>query len=284
MKQYSKNLFVLAALLFTKGFGEPRLVLLALGAFAAMCLLSSATYVVNDIVDAERDRAHPRKRLRPVASGAVSVPAAQGVAVGCLVAGLALALAVGPETLGCGVAYLAIQVAYNLGLKRAPIADVFTIAAGFVLRVVVGAVAIQAQVSGWILLCTGALALLLGFGKRRSEFVAQGEARGATRESLEGYTLPALDGLVVLSAAATAIAYGLYGIGSATARANPGLILTVPFVAFGVCRYMALIFAGTESAEPESLVFRDRAMLVSLALFVVTAVAALTGLRVGFLN
>lgn len=284
VKQYSKNLFVLAALFFTKGFDNPRLVGLTLAAFVMMCLLGSSTYILNDVVDRERDRAHPKKRLRPIASGEISVSAALTLSPILLIAGLLVAALLGVEVLQCAGVYLMLQVLYNGGLKRVPIADVFVIAAGFVLRVVVGAAAIHAQVSGWILLCSGALALLIGFGKRRGEFVGQGEARAMTRESLDGYTLQILDALVICSAAGTAMCYGLYGIESRTAKEYPALILTVPVVVFGVLRYMMLTFKGTETAEPESLVFRDPQLIVTLVLFVATAGAALAGLKIDFLN
>jgi 4-hydroxybenzoate polyprenyltransferase len=284
VKQYSKNLFVLAALFFTKGFANPHLVGLTLAAFVMMCLLGSSTYILNDLVDRERDRAHPKKRLRPIALGEVSTSTALIISPILLAAGLLLAGWLGVEILQCAGVYLMLQVLYNVRLKRVPIADVFVIAAGFVLRVVVGAAAIHAQVSGWILLCSGALALLIGFGKRRGEFVGQGESRAVTRESLNGYTLQILDALVICSAAGTAMCYGLYGIESRTAKEYPALILTVPVVVFGVLRYMMLTFSSTETAEPESVVFRDPQLLVTLILFVLTAGAALAGLKIDFLN
>lgn len=284
VKQYSKNLFVLAALFFTRGFDKPNLLGLSLAAFGMMCLLSSATYIVNDILDLERDRAHPKKRHRPIASGAVSVPTALSVAAVLLIGGLAIGAALRVEVLeGAGV-YLLLQVIYNLKLKRVPIADVFVIALGFVLRVIVGAAAIHAQVSGWILLCTGSLALLLGFSKRRSEFVALGEDRGKSRENLRDYNLQTLDALVICCAAGASMCYGLYGIESKTAKEFPALILTIPIVVFGVCRYMLLTFGSNETAEPESIVFRDPQLVVTLVLFVATAAVALSGLQIDFLN
>ncbi len=284
VKQYSKNLFVLAALFFTRGFDKPSLLGLTIAAFGMMCLLGSATYIVNDILDRDRDRAHPKKKFRPIASGAVSVPVALGVASLFLVAGLAIAAAIRFEVLECALIYLFLQVIYNLKLKQVPIADVFVISLGFVLRVVVGAAAIHAQVSGWILLCTGSLALLIGFAKRRSEFVGQGEDRGKSRESLGGYNLATLDALVICAAAGASLCYGIYGIESKTAKEFPGLILTIPIVVFGVCRYMLLTFGGGETAEPESIVFRDPQLVVTLLLFVATAAAALSGLQIDFIN
>ena len=282
VKQYSKNVFVLAALLFTRGFFQPSSVGLALGAFAAMCLLSSATYVLNDVSDRERDRAHPRKRNRPVASGEVTVGTACLLAAGLLAAGLTLAFLVRPSVAFGGLAYLLLQLAYNVVLKPIPVADVFSIASGFVIRVVVGALALDVGVSGWILLCTGSLALLIGFAKRRAEFAALGP-QAATRESLAGYTLSSLDALVMLAAAGAMMFYGVYAVESATARLHPALILTVPVVAYGVCRYVVLAFADPDAAEPETLVFKDRGLLLALVLFVLTVSLSLGGLRLPFL-
>lgn len=275
-KQWAKNLLVFAALLFTgralsgDGLGA------ALVAFAAMSLAASATYVANDVRDAERDRAHPKKRLRPVASGRVGPRLASGIAMGLAVVGLGLAFILNRASGVVVGLYLLLQVAYNLGLKRTPVADVFAIAAGFVLRAVLSATAIDARVSVWLLLCTGSLALMLGFAKRRSEFVSQGEARGTSRESLTGYSLPALDAMVVLFAGAAVVTYLLYSIDSKTGRAHPLLIGTAVFVTYGVARYLLLVFAEGEGGEPEELLFRDPHLIFTVVGFVLAAAAALT--------
>jgi 4-hydroxybenzoate polyprenyltransferase len=284
VKQYSKNVFVFAALFFTRGFVSPNRVLLTLAAVAVMCLVGSATYIVNDIADIERDRAHAKKRNRPIASGDVSIPFAISLALICGILGLVLAYAIRPQVFGCAVFYLGLQALYNLKLKHVPIADVFVIASGFVLRVIIGAVAIQAQLSGWILVCSASLALLVGFGKRRSEFIGQGEDRVRSRESMKGYSLQSLDALVVSSASVAIMCYGLYGIESPTAKQYPGLILTIPFVAFGIFRYMMLIFADAGTAEPESIVFKDLQLAVTFILFLGLAAWALTGVKIGILG
>lgn len=276
-KQWTKGFLVFAALLFTRSYLDPALVLLAVKAFFAMALVSSATYVVNDLADVERDRNHPIKKQRPIASGAVQPGAAIAIASVCLVAGLALGAWVNPLSLGLLVLYVAIQVAYNFGIKRVPVADVFFLSSGFVLRAALGAAAISVAISGWLLFCTGALALLLGFGKRRHEFRLQGEARATSRESLQGYTMPALDALVVVSAACAAMCYGIYCIDSVTATKYPALILTSVFVFYGISRYLFLIFAQDEGGEPEHLLFRDPQLVLSVALFLVAALFALSG-------
>lgn len=276
VKQYTKNLFALAALLFTRSYTNLHLLALTLGAIGVMCCLSSATYIINDLFDIERDRAHPKKRLRPIASGEVSPRTALLLALALCVGGLVWAGLISRGTLACGAFYLVLQVLYNLSLKHIPIADVFVIATGFVLRVVIGGVAIGVALSGWILLCTGALALLLGFGKRRSEFVAQGKET-VTRESLREYTLHSLDSFVVASATSAVICYGLYGIESQTAKQYPGLILSIPFVAYFIYRYVLLIFSDIDTAEPESVVLQDRQLAVASLLFIASVLVALAG-------
>lgn len=277
VKQYTKNVFVLAALFFTKQFMHPEPCLRTALAILVMCLVGSGTYIANDIVDAERDRAHPQKKDRPIASGLVSLPVGLSVAAVCLIAGLVLAYVAGLGVLYCALFYLAMQAAYNAGVKHVPIADVFVIAAGFVLRVVIGAVAIRVDLSGWILLCTGSLALLLGFGKRRHEFIEQSEFHWKSRESLKDYTIHTLDGLVVSSASIAILCYGLYGIESSTAKLYPGLIWTIPVVAFGIYRYMLLIFGNADTGEPETVVLRDRPLAVTFVLFIAVAAVAMSG-------
>lgn len=283
-KQWTKNLFVFAALIFTKQLTDPAALKLTLIAFAALCLASSAVYVVNDLLDVEKDRRHPVKKKRPIASGEVSKAVAIGLAVVCLGGGLAVASLVNVWLLYGVGAYLLLQVAYFAGLKRMPIIDVFSIAAGFVLRAALGAVAIQAGISGWLLFCTLVLALLIGFGKRRSEFLLMGESVSDTRPTLQGYTLNLLDSAVVMCATLAALSYGVYAIQSNTATAYPALILTTPVVLFGVFRYLYLIFAKGEGGEPESIVLGDIQMVVTLVLFIATAYLALSGIELPFIT
>ena len=278
-KQWAKNVLVFAALLFTGGALEPGAWLRAVAAFVAMCLVSSGTYVFNDLVDVERDRRHPVKRSRPLASGAIS--RAMGVAVGLLLLalGIGTALALGTGVFGTVLIYLAIQVAYNTRLKRVAVADVFTIAAGFVLRAILGAAAIGVGISGWLLFCTGGLALMLGFAKRRNEYILQGDDRSASRESLVHYSRPALDALVVVFAGVSAMCYGLYCLQSGTAHRFPALILTAPFVFYGICRYTLIVFSLNEGGEPADVLFKDRHIIASVVLFVAAALLAMSGLR-----
>lgn len=283
-RQWSKNLLVFGATIFSGNYDEPGLLTKAVIGFAAMCAISSATYVANDLADVERDRQHPTKRHRPLASGAV--PKGLGIAIAAvlLLLGLIGTLSLNVTSTEIIAAYIALQVAYNAGLKRSPVADVYCIATGFVLRAVLGATAIEVKISGWLLFCTGALALMIGFGKRRNEFIEQGEQRIASRESLGNYTLSALDGMVLMFATAAALCYGVYTIESTTADHYPGIIMTAPFVFYAISRYVLLIFTRNEGAEPADVLFRDRHLLLSIALFLASAMLALNGLQLPFLE
>lgn len=279
-KQWTKNLLVFAALLFTKGYQDPAQIQLALLAFAVMCMVSSSTYIFNDLADVERDRKHPVKKLRPIASGKVPKAAALVLAVILLGGGVAIASTIGTRIVVIIGVYMFLQGVYNLGLKRVPVTDVFLLSIGFVLRAALGAAAISVSISGWLLFCTGALALLLGFGKRRSEFVLQGSARVESRESLGGYSLPSLDALVLMSATGAAMCYGVYAVESPTARQYPALILTSLFVFYGICRYVFLVFSKAEGGEPETLLLKDIHLIISILGFLGSAVMALSGFRI----
>lgn len=273
-----------AAVLFTARFSDSQSMFRTLAAFAMMCLVSSAVYIVNDIRDAAADREHPKKRSRPVASGKVPPTAAMAIAVVLLLSGSAIALWLGPALLGLVAVYMLLQVAYNLGLRSTPVADVFIIATGFVLRAVVGAAAIDVTVSGWLLLCTGALALMLGFGKRRAEWVQRGDERGRSRSSLEQYSRQTLDAFVTMAAASAALCYGVYALDSPTASKFQGLPLTIPFVFYGVCRYLYVCFSKDDGAEPEVLLFRDPHIVFAIVMFLAAAIAALMGVQLPFLE
>lgn len=274
-KQFTKNLLVFAALIFTNSFTETVPVVLSLLAFAAMCLLSASGYVLNDLLDAPKDRLHPKKRHRPIAAGTVSQTEAQVFAAVLLAGALALGILLGGDALLWLGLYAGIYLAYNFAFKAVAVADVFAISLGFVVRAALGAAAIDVTISGWLLLCTGALALTLGFGKRRSEFMSMGEQRGESRPSLLEYTLPSLDALLLLSAGGAVLSYGVYSIESATAARYPALVVTTLFVAYGVFRYVFLVLAQGEGAEPETMLVEDRHILASVLLFCLATVIAL---------
>jgi 4-hydroxybenzoate polyprenyltransferase len=279
-KQWSKNLLVFAAILFTNQLRDPTDLRLTVMAFFGMCFVSSVVYVLNDIRDVEKDRAHPRKRLRPIASGQVSVAASAALALVVGVIGVALLFFVGKAAMAVVATYIVLQVIYNLGGKRMPVLDVFIIASGFVLRAILGAAAIHVKISVWLLFCTGALALLLGFAKRRHEFILQGDDRTKSRTSLAGYSRQALDALVVMSATGASICYGIYALESNTARRFPALFITILFVYYGITRYLLIVFANDEGGEPETLLFKDIHILASVILFIVSAVIALSVTKV----
>lgn len=273
-----------AAPIFTAKLAQPEVAGQSLLAFAAMCLLGSATYVANDLRDVEQDRRHPRKRLRPIASGALSPGTAGALGLVCLVGGGALAVTLGSGVAWLALTYLVLQGVYNAGLRSVPVADVFVIASGFIVRPAVGAAAIGVELSGWLLFCTGSLALMLGFGKRRSEWVAQGDAKAETRTSLSSYSRESLDALIGVTASAAVLSYGLYALESPTAQRHPAILLTVPFVLYGVCHYLYRVFSSTDAAEPEVLLFRDPHLLFSILGFLVAAGLAMAGVHLPLLG
>lgn len=283
-KQWAKNLLVFAAWMFAAKVGDATATYQVLLAFAAMVLCSSGVYIVNDILDAERDRNHPVKRNRPIASGAVGVPTAWLLGVLLVIAGLALSALLNTTSLVLVAFYIALQFAYNLKLKAVPVLDVYVIATGFVVRAVLGATAIAVAISGWFLFCTGALALMLGFAKRRNEYLAQGDGKAASRESLVHYSRAALDGLVVLFGGCSAMSYGIYTLDSKAAAEHPSLILTAPFVFYGITRYLLLVFRENEGGEPADVLFGDWHILGSVTLFIVAAALALSGTSLPFLE
>ena len=259
--QWSKNLFVLAALVFAAGAqrtGED--VLRAhgwatLAAFVAFCLASSAVYLVNDVLDIEKDRAHPEKRKRPLPSGELSVRSAELAAVLLFAGALALAASFGGGARNAGVllAYGLLNVAYSTRLKHVVLVDAFCIATGFLLRLAAGGIAAEVEISRWAFLCTLFLALFLALNKRRAELVLLGEASAATRASLREYSAAFLDQMTSVLAACTIVAYTMYTVDEDTAAKFGGgreLFWSVPFVAFGIGRYMVLVQSGKGGENP----------------------------------
>ena len=282
VKQWTKNVFVFAAFIFVKGWTIPGHLQSVLFAFFAMCFASSATYLVNDIYDIEKDRAHPIKKNRPIASGRVPVSLAFILAFFYLALSFGFSIYSSFNVVFGLLTYIAIQVIYNVSWRNKSIADVACIALGFVIRVIIGALAINEPVSGWILLCTATLALMLGFGKRRHEFILMG-AQSSSRKSLAEYSLQSLDMLVVFSATCAVLTYSVYSIESPTAHKYPGLILTTPFVIYGIARYLVIVFGSGESGEPESLVLKDRQLILNFIGYGVAAYVAFKNYPLPFL-
>ena len=257
--QWVKNVFVLAALLFAWGErGEAAMRLAGLAntllALVAFCLGSSAIYLVNDVLDVESDREHPTKRLRPIAAGEVPIPLALGTSLACVLAALALGFAASTPTGSVAAVvggYMLLNLAYSVKLKHVVIVDAFCIAAGFLLRVLAGGFAAEAPVSHWLMLCTLFLALFLALCKRRAEIDLLGEDRGSHRRILLEYTPAFLDQVVVVLAACAIICYTMYTVAEETAlKFGTGLEWTVPFVVFGLFRYLLLVQTRKGGGSP----------------------------------
>ena len=272
-RQWVKNAAVFAPLLFAKALFDPDRLVRSVIAAAAFCLFSGGVYVLNDWVDRERDRLHPEKRLRPFALGTLGGGwAAALLAVSWLLGG-ALALLLPWRFVAVCGGYLALQLTYSLWLKRWAVLDVGAIALGFVLRVVGGGVAIDVPVSNWLYLCTLLLAVFLGFAKRRHELSFLQDSADAHRANLADYSLPMLDQMISVAAAACVVSYGLYTVAPDTVAkvGSDRLKLTVPFVLYGIFRYLFLIHRHGLGGSPERILLTDRAMILTILLFAVVA-------------
>lgn len=262
--QWIKNGVVLAALVFDRRLFELDRVVLAAAAVVAFCLVASSIYLINDVRDVESDRLHPKKRSRPIAAGEVAPRFAIGLAAVLMVVSLGLSFTIAWPFGLVIAAYGVLMVSYSAGLKRMVILDVFAIAAGFVLRAVGGAVAIDVPISPWLYVCTMLAALLIGFGKRRHELGLLGEQAAAHRANLEAYSIPLLDQFIAIVAASTVMAYALYTFDAAAVPDNQTMMLTLPFAIYGVFRYLYLIYRRHLGGSPESLMFVDRPLLASV--------------------
>ena len=270
-RQWVKNAVVFAALVFAGRLRDPEAVILATVTFLAFCLCSSAVYVLNDLRDVEEDRAHPVKRRRPLAAGLVSPRAAVIEGVVLVLAAFALAALLPPRALVVVGAYLALNLAYTLGLKQMPIVDVLSIALGFVLRVQAGIEAIGSPQSAWILLTMFFVALCLASGKRRSE-LAQLAGHEGRRAVLGTYSLGFLDLLLGLSATTALMCYALYAV---TVQRDETFILTVLPVTFGILRYLLLVVTRDRGEDPDELLTRDRPLAVAIVVWAALSVAVL---------
>jgi 4-hydroxybenzoate polyprenyltransferase len=269
-QEWIKNLFVFAGLLFSGKFDQSHEVLEAVLTFVSFCLVSSAGYYLNDLVDVELDRKHPKKRFRPLAARELSERAALTIAPLLAAAAIALAFAtvnwqVGLMVVGYGVA----QVAYSLGLKQIVIVDVMTLAGLFILRVAAGASAVDAHASEWLILCTGMLAAFLGFTKRRQEAVSELHQGTSSRPVLEHYSLPFLDQMVSLVTTGTVISYAIYTVNSPLIGSR--MMLTIPPVIYGIFRYLYLIYDRSDERSQAAIVAGDRGMIAAGASFAVIA-------------
>jgi len=270
--QWLKNGFVFLGVVFGHGWEDPTLVAEVIALFAAFCLSSSAVYIVNDIADRDADRLHPTKRFRPLAQGEIGVGPALSLCIALGLGGLALAATVSVPALLIVAGYVALNLAYSAGLKHVAILDVFMIAGGFMLRILAGTVGIGIPPSKWLLLCGLMLTLFLGFGKRRAELLAvtgNGNSDGGSgqRASLDGYSRPLLDLLIAVSVAGAAIGYALYTVDAATIalHGTDKLILTVPFVLYGLFRYLQVMYSKGGGGDPAWEVLTDPHLIITTA-------------------
>lgn len=271
-RQWTKNLIVFGGLAFSGMASDSTAVLRAAMAFGLFCAISSAVYLFNDLLDRERDRLHPVKRLRPIASGALSEKTA--MIASALLAAVALggsfAADIAPQAIG---GYVLLQLAYTLKLKHVFLLDVFSIAAGFLLRVLAGVWAIEAPLSPWLVACTVQLALFLALCKRKAEVTAIGQGSTAQRPLLDDYAGPGLDIMIAVVASASLVTYTLYTLlpGALLAlevpesrAGEPGMIWTMPFVAYGIMRYLFLVYRQEQGERPEKLLTGDFPLLASV--------------------
>ena len=268
-KEWIKNVFVFAGLLFSGKFNQGHEVFEALITFVAFCLISSAGYFVNDLIDVELDRKHPKKRFRPLAAGELSEAAATAIAPALAVVAIAIGFAVNWEVGLMVVGYGVAQVAYSLGLKQIVIIDVMTLAGLFILRVAAGASAVDAHASEWLLLCTGMLAAFLGFTKRRQEAVSELHEGTSTRPVLEHYSLPFLDQMVSLVTTGTVISYAIYTVNSPLIGSQ--MMLTIPPVVYAIFRYLYLIYDRNDDRSMSGIIAGDRGIQGALVAFAVVA-------------
>ena len=260
-RQWTKNLLLFAGIIFAAKLGDPARWAAAVTAFVAYCAASSAAYLVNDVRDAESDRLHPVKRSRPIARGELSPRSALLLAAALALAALVLAGTLGPPSLACLAAFVALQAAYSLGLKTFELVDVLAIAGLFVLRASAGAIAVDVRISEWLLLCTFLLALFVALGKRRAELGLDGVH---ARPALDGYSVALVDQLLAIVAAATIAAYTGYALAAHDTR---WLVATVPLVVYGLFRYLLLLHRRGLGEEPETLLVEDLPLLVTVAVW-----------------
>lgn len=274
--QWVKNLLVFAPLVFAKQLLDPAAAWNAVLAFLAFCAAASGIYLVNDMHDLEADRAHPEKKHRPLPSGRLQVGLALPVSAVLIGVGITLSL-VGehPYWLPLGI-YLAINVAYSWRLKHVVILDTMCVALGFLLRVYAGGDAVDEPVSGWLTLCTFFIALLLAFCKRRHELELLGQNSMEHRRTLADYSLPFLDQLIAPLGALTVMTYALYTVAPETQQKVPGnrLLFTVPFVVYGIFRYLYLVHIHAGGGNPTKLLLKDKATLINILLWFAVCVWA----------
>jgi 4-hydroxybenzoate polyprenyltransferase len=279
-KQWTKNIFVLAGIFFDGRLSDPVRLLHSIAALAIFCVLSGAIYLVNDLVDIDNDRVHPKKRFRPLPSDelepSVAKVAAVILLVGCIAASFALGMSFGLVA----VLYGAMMVLYSFVLKHIVIVDVMTIAAGFVLRVLAGAVAADVtRFSPWLYVCTTLLALFIAINKRRHELILMAHDANNHRALLQEYTVPFLNEMTALVTSTTLAAYSFYTFSAPNLPGGHPMMLTIPFVLYGILRYLYLIHTKGLGGAPEDIVLGDKPMMIAIGLWALTAGLVIYGSR-----
>ena len=259
-----KNGLLFLGLIFSLSLYDPNLVLRSVLAFVVFCALASATYLINDVVDLEQDRMHPIKRSRPVASGEVSRTLALGLSVALLSGGLIAAALLGGAFSVAAVLYPILTVSYSLWLKHIAIVDLLAIAAGFVLRAAAGAVVIGVPISPWLYLCTMLGSLFIAASKRRHEITLLQAGAGEHRRILQEYTVPFLDQMIAILASASVIAYSFYTFSAENLPKDQAMMLTIPFVVYGIFRYLYLVQAKGAGGTPEEALLTDGPLLATV--------------------
>ena len=286
-RQWTKNLLVYFALLFTVNqewkFGDSMEVVHLFGrstaAFGLFCLATSAIYILNDLVDAEKDRNHPRKRYRPAAMGTLTSVTGLVASLFMVCSGLVLAWILDRDFGGLLLIYLVAMLAYSGYLKRIVIVDIMVISGGFVLRAAAGAVVIDATISPWLYICTSLGALFLGFAKRLSELVVAGKEAQTQRETLQRYSPRLLEQLIAIVAPATLVSYILYTFSANNLPDNHSMMLTIPFVMYGLFRYLYLVHDKNLGESPEDILLRDVPTIINLFLWLTTVCVVLVVFR-----
>lgn len=275
-RQWVKNGLIFIPVLFDRqiSLSNPTPTLRVIAAFVLFTMAASAIYLINDLVDVERDRMHPKKRFRPIASGELPARVASGVAVILPVLAIGGALSFSPPLALILVIYFIKQIGYSFWLKHVVLMDVMLLAAGYILRVVAGVVVISvSNFSPWLYVCIGSGALFLAVVKRRQEMIKLGDKASEIRATFKEYTMPLLDDMLRIVTTGALMSYTLYAAESRTALAGPRMLLTVPFVVYGLFRYLYLMHVKGEGGAPDELLFKDRPLLISVVLFFLVTAA-----------
>ena len=275
-RQWPKNLFVYVPLFYDGKFTDPASFLAVTGAFVLLCLMSSAVYIMNDLADIESDREHPTKKNRPLPAGELNTTVAAIAAAALGLFSLGAGYVISPALAMILLAYLFVQIAYTFWLKHVVILDVMVIAAGFILRIAAGVVVIEVErFSPWLYVFGGFLALFMALGKRRHELILLGGDAGNHRAILDDYTVELIDSLQLVVMTTAVVSYSLYTFLAEGVPANHVMMLTIPFVVYGIFRYLYLIQVRQEGGAPEDILLRDRALQIDLILYGVMAFVAL---------